>query len=461
MNKILILFLLSTSFSTFASSHLDFTLSDFCYQQPNVQKRGDVYYLPNEEVGISALSICVYKDAYGQYQSKGRLINGKVDGKQTKWYKNGQKRIETNFKEDRKHGKWTQWFENGQISNEFIYKNGKKDVKQTRWYENGQIKQDGNYKDGIAIGKWTAWYEDGQILQELNYKDGKRDGKHTFWYEDGQIRAEVSWIDDKLDGKFTKWDENGQIKDESNYKEGKLYSIVDRHENGQIKSALYYSNDSWNGKYEGWHDNGTKSYEGTFYLEKFNAVSEHINWDRNGNVESSGTLEIRSFKKYKNKGLDNALKIGLWTYRVNNQIVSEGSYANGKKHGEWVFYSVLEKKILNFKDGEAVEVEEELIIVQEQLEILKNAWVSNIAALVRSNWRISGPEDDWFAEVTVYQDRDGNVKAVGVNTNAGDSQKAKAFMDSIERAVYKSSPLPPAPDEAVFDNEIYMVFSVN
>ena len=34
-------------------------------------------------------------------------------------------------------------------------------------------------------------------------------------------------------------------------------------------------------------------------------------------------------------------------------------------------------------------------------------------------------------------------------------------MDSIERAVYKSSPLPPAPDEAVFDNEIYMVFSVN
>ena len=28
-------------------------------------------------------------------------------------------------------------------------------------------------------------------------------------------------------------------------------------------------------------------------------------------------------------------------------------------------------------------------------------------------------------------------------------------MNSIERAVYKASPLPAAPDEAVFDQEIY------
>ena len=80
MQKILILLLLSTSFSTFADSHLDFTLSDFCYQQPNVQDRNGVYYFPNEEVGISATSICVFKNAYGQYRSKGELINGIFDG---------------------------------------------------------------------------------------------------------------------------------------------------------------------------------------------------------------------------------------------------------------------------------------------------------------------------------------------------------------------------------------------
>jgi len=88
--------------------------------------------------------------------------------------------------------------------------------------------------------------------------------------------------------------------------------------------------------------------------------------------------------------------------------------------------------------------------------------VSNIAARVRSYWRYQGAEDDWTADVYVIQDRDGTVMAVDVrNTNVGNSSKAKAFKDSIERAVYKSSPLPSAPDEAVFEKEIWFKFGVN
>lgn len=42
--------------------------------------------------------------------------------------------------------------------------------------------------------------------------------------------------------------------------------------------------------------------------------------------------------------------------------------------------------------------------------------------------------------------------------NEEDSEKARAFKNSIERAVYKSSPLPAAPNEAVFDREIIFRF---
>ena len=56
-----------------ADSYLDFSLSDFCYLHPGVQERGGVYYFPNEDVGISATSICVFKNAYGQFRSKGEL----------------------------------------------------------------------------------------------------------------------------------------------------------------------------------------------------------------------------------------------------------------------------------------------------------------------------------------------------------------------------------------------------
>ena len=39
--------------------------------------------------------------------------------------------------------------------------------------------------------------------------------------------------------------------------------------------------------------------------------------------------------------------------------------------------------------------------------------------------------------------------------------KARSFKNSIERAVYKASPLPAAPDDAVFDREIMLYFRSN
>ena len=84
----------------------------------------------------------------------------------------------------------------------------------------------------------------------------------------------------------------------------------------------------------------------------------------------------------------------------------------------------------------------------------------NIAARVKSYWRYQGHEDDWGCEVYVLQDVDGNVQAVDVQKcNVDDSEKARAFKDSIGRAVYKASPLPSAPDDAVFSREILFNFT--
>ena len=102
------------------------------------------------------------------------------------------------------------------------------------------------------------------------------------------------------------------------------------------------------------------------------------------------------------------------------------------------------------------------IIIEDQLNRMKSSYVIQIASKVKTLWRYQAAEEDWSAEVYVVQDKEGNVKAVDVrNVNVGDSSLGKSFMDSIEWAVYKSSPLPAAPDEAVFDKELYFIFSVN
>ena len=101
-------------------------------------------------------------------------------------------------------------------------------------------------------------------------------------------------------------------------------------------------------------------------------------------------------------------------------------------------------------------------ILDAKKDILKDAWINSIAARVRSVWRFSGQEDAWSAEVHVIQDRNGNVKAVNIyDSNVDDNEKGNSFIKSIERAIYKASPLPAAPDDSVFDSEINITFFAN
>jgi hypothetical protein len=104
----------------------------------------------------------------------------------------------------------------------------------------------------------------------------------------------------------------------------------------------------------------------------------------------------------------------------------------------------------------------ELEEVYKELEEAQSVYVNKIASKVRDNWRYQAAEDDWSCEVYVVQDRSGNVHAVDVtNCKVDDSSKARSFSDSIERAVYKSTPLPYTSDDSIFDSEIYMVFRAN
>ena len=53
-------------------------------------------------------------------------------------------------------------------SQRVIYKDGKLNGKFTYWYENGQKMFEVNFIDGKYDGKVTQWYENGQIEREWN-----------------------------------------------------------------------------------------------------------------------------------------------------------------------------------------------------------------------------------------------------------------------------------------------------
>jgi hypothetical protein len=102
-------------------------------------------------------------------------------------------------------------------------------------------------------------------------------------------------------------------------------------------------------------------------------------------------------------------------------------------------------------------------IAQENiLSELKINYINQIASRVKEQWRYHGAKDNWSCDVHILQDVNGNVQSVNLQScNIDNNAKAKSFKNAIERAVYKASPLPTAPDIKVFDREILFHFKVN
>jgi colicin import membrane protein len=111
---------------------------------------------------------------------------------------------------------------------------------------------------------------------------------------------------------------------------------------------------------------------------------------------------------------------------------------------------------------QAEEDQERELVIEDQFSKLKSSYIGLIAARVKDQWRYMGAEDDWGCDVYIIQDEDGYVEAVNVqDCTIDESAQAASFRNSIERAVYKASPLPMAPDQSVFDTEIMFFFRVN
>ena len=134
---------------------------------------------------------------------------------------------------------------------------------------------------------------------------------------------------------------------------------------------------------------------------------------------------------------------------------------------EWLGFSSKEKQtfieeLKVYVDAQIEQDGSSYEVIDDQLSTLKSAYVNNIAARVKTFWRYQGADDDWTCNVYVLQSVDGVVEAVNIqNCTLDNSDHARAFKNSIERAVYKSSPLPSAPDDAVFNREIMFTFRTN
>ena len=249
MKKLLLLLFLTLSFQVFSAQNqnyfeIDFTLSTFCDENPKVQYRNNYsqIFLPNEEEGITATSICVYTNGYGQYRSKGDYKNGKKVGKHLAWYRNGQKSFEAFFINGKPEGKWLNWFDDGKKRFEYNYIKGKEEGKSIGWDRNGEILEEHFYKEGLKEGK--AFLRSTFYSVEGNYKAGLPDGNWT-WFSGG-IWKEGFFSKGKLLGECNILINTEDLKGNENF----FVTIAEQENPGcdieSIKvNTPYFSNGEW------------------------------------------------------------------------------------------------------------------------------------------------------------------------------------------------------------------------
>jgi len=175
---------------------------------------------------------------------------------------------------------------------------------------------------------------------------------------------------------------------------------------------------------------------------------------------------------------------GIWErYDEHGTIHEFGKYIKGKKNGNWflryenphmnVFkdgFNLTQKEIREKKKREQEKKKREqeeqemqrLLDKEDALYRQKNDYINQIARTIKANWVYQGAKDDWGCDVYILQDESGNIQSVNIQScKVGNKSKMKSFRNSIERAVYKSTPLPVAPSSKVFEKELMFFFRVN
>ncbi|MFC1742613.1 toxin-antitoxin system YwqK family antitoxin [Candidatus Riflebacteria bacterium] len=115
------------------------------------------------------------------------------DGNYKEYWPDGKIKIETNYKNGKKHGieKWW-WEENGNLGSFSNYKNGRKNGIHRYYHRTGVLYYEATYKDGKLHGI-ENWYEAGRLDKEVPYKDGEPHGIEKYYNTDNKVIKRIYW----------------------------------------------------------------------------------------------------------------------------------------------------------------------------------------------------------------------------------------------------------------------------
>jgi len=93
-----------------------------------------------------------------------------------------------------------------------------------RWYDNGNRKEEGEYKNDQKEGHWRNYsYKDDSLVEEGDYINDKKNGVWKSYRDTVQLSKEQTYVDGVLEGMFTEYDTLGNIANSGIYKADTIF----------------------------------------------------------------------------------------------------------------------------------------------------------------------------------------------------------------------------------------------
>jgi len=361
---------------------------------------------------------CIQKGYYNDkklaYIREGKLIedyNLLPNGKYVEYYKNGNIKLQGNYKEGRRDGEFKTFLKNGKSAGSVIYKDGKiikstliKAMKDNASFslvtdityildtshtikkvdfENGLLKTYFIFdKNGVSNGDSIEYYEEGNIKSIIPFKNDIVDGLTISYYENGNIKEEVHYKNNKMNGEAKSYDENGKLNgrtifqddiklEEEVHKENEILKNIFK--NGEVvKQDVYSPNGTLkerrilNGnemEYSSFYENGNVKQK---ILTKDKVIIKEQLYARNGNIMlnsffSADGKPIKELFEYYPDGklfrkistMNEMANGDTLEYYPDGNIKKKAFFKNDKQEGEYTVYyesGAIMQKVL-YKNG--------------------------------------------------------------------------------------------------------------
>ena len=146
-----------------------------------------------------------------------------MDGMFTGFYKNGQIKEQTSYKDGVIDGTRNLFYEDGKKMITETYRNGNFDGTYTSYHASGNMQSTGTYVKNIMSGLWHFYYDTvGEPIKEsVTFADNVENGPFIEYYKTGEIAATGNYLNELEHGLTIVFDKNGDTLKRIEYNNGR------------------------------------------------------------------------------------------------------------------------------------------------------------------------------------------------------------------------------------------------